>query len=184
MSKFFNLPVIGIDVSADFSIVAILAPNGDIYRKPFKVIHDALGFHYLIEQIKKAEEEYSMKSQLFMESTGIYHLTLFHFLKSSNLEAYSSPKAVLEAPKADILVLLKQHARRGIDWCTNTYNKLIKAFNEQIEALVSLIASQAESNETPKIFRDYMALLVAMPGIGFITAVTILRNRFSFCKEK
>jgi len=287
MSKFFNLPVIGIDVSADFSMVAILAPNGDIYRKPFKVIHDALGFHYLIEQIKKVEEEYSMKSQLFMESTGIYHLILFHFLKSSNLEAYvinplitnsnknssirkvkndkmdalsiakiakyqnikvsdvfdvatfaikslcrdyyyygltdsrsnfkkklssdlriffpgyhdvfsdttgdtslalltaySSPKAVLEAPKADILVLLKQHARRGIDWCTNTYNKLIKAFNEQIEALVSLIASQAESNETPKIFRDYMALLVAMPGIGFITAVTILRNRFSFCKEK
>ncbi|HEY5562212.1 MAG TPA: hypothetical protein VIK72_10745 [Clostridiaceae bacterium] len=32
MSKFFNLPVIGIDVSADFSMVAILAPNGDIYR--------------------------------------------------------------------------------------------------------------------------------------------------------
>lgn len=302
MSKFFNLPVIGIDVSADFSMIAILAPNGDIYRKPFKVIHDALGFHYLIEQIKKVEEEYSMKSQLFMESTGIYHLTLFHFLKSSNLEAYvinplitnsnknssirkvkndkmdalsiakiakyqnikvsdvfdvatfaikslcrdyygltdsrsdfkkklssdlriffpgyhdvfsdttgdtslalltaySSPKAVLDAPQADILVLLKQHARRGTDWCTNTYNKLIKAannaveigidsiafisavkinlaiikaFNEQIEAIVSLIASQVESNDTPKIFRDYMALLVAMPGVGFITAVTIL----------
>lgn len=302
MSKFFNLPVIGIDVSADFSMVAILAPNGDIYRKPFKVNHDAAGFEYLLSQIKKVEEEYSMKTPLFMESTGIYHLTLFHFLKTNKLEAfvinplvtnsnknscirkvkndkldaisiasiakfqnikmsdvfdiatfairtlcrdyynltdsrsgfkkklssdlrtffpgyhnvfsdttgdtslalltaYPSPKAILTAPKEEIFTLLKTHSRKGKDWCNNTYDKLIKAaenavkigidsnvfisaininlslikaFDEQIEALVVLIQAQIESSETPKSFSDNVVLLLSIPGIGFLTAVTIL----------
>lgn len=302
MSKFFTKPVIGIDVSADYSMVAILAPNGDIYRKPFKVNHDAAGFDYLLNQIKKVEEEYSMKPPLFMESTGIYHLTLFHFLKTSNLEAYvinplvtnsnknngirkvkndkldaisiaklakfqnikmsevfdiatfairtlcrdyynltdsrseykkklssdlrvyfpgyhcvfsdttgdtsiavltaySSPSAILNAPKEDILALLKTHFRKGKDWCNNTYDKLIKAaenavkigiessvfvtaininlsiikaFNEQIDTLMKLIEAQIECAETPQSFRDNVVLLLSIPGIGFLTAVTIL----------
>ena len=44
MSKFFNSPVVEIDVSADFSYVAILAPNVDVYRKFFKIKHDVSGF--------------------------------------------------------------------------------------------------------------------------------------------
>lgn len=81
MSKFLYKPTVGIDVSADFSVVAILAPDGEIYRKPFKIKHNRDGFDYLVDQIKKAEEEFNMKTGIFMESTGVYHLTLFHFLK-------------------------------------------------------------------------------------------------------
>ena len=88
MSKFFYNPTVGIDVSADFSMVAILAPNGDIFRKPFKIRHDVDGFNHLLKEIKKVEEEFNMKSAIFMESTGVYHLSLFHFLKSHQLEAY------------------------------------------------------------------------------------------------
>jgi transposase len=83
MSKFFYRPTVGIDVSADFSVVAILAPDGEIYRKPFKIMHNRNGFDYLVDQIKKAEEEFNMKTAIFMESTGVYHLTLFHFLKDT-----------------------------------------------------------------------------------------------------
>lgn len=83
MSKFFNNPVVGIDVSADFSYVAILAPNCDIYKKPFKIKHDVSGFNYLLKEIKKVEEEFNMKIGLFMESTGVYHLSLFHFLNKN-----------------------------------------------------------------------------------------------------
>lgn len=82
MSKFFYDPVVGIDVSADFSVVAILSPNGDIYRKPFRINHDRKGIDYLADQIKKVEDEFGMKTAIFMESTGIYHLTLFNFLKN------------------------------------------------------------------------------------------------------
>jgi len=80
MSNFFYSPVIGIDVSADFSYVAILAPNGDIYKKSFKIKHDLNGFNHLVNEIKKVEEEFNMKTGIFMESTGVYHLSLFHYL--------------------------------------------------------------------------------------------------------
>ncbi|MDY5911387.1 MAG: IS110 family transposase [Inconstantimicrobium porci] len=83
MSNFYNNPTVGIDVSADFSYVAILAPNGDIYRKAFKIKHDVGGFNHLFKEIKKVEEEFNMKSAIFMESTGVYHLSLFHFLKNN-----------------------------------------------------------------------------------------------------
>ena len=95
MSKFFCSPVVGIDVSADFSMVAILAPNGDVFRKPFRVTHNSDGFHYLLKEIKKVEEEFSMKAATFMESTGIYHLTLFHFLKNNELETFTINRSLL-----------------------------------------------------------------------------------------
>lgn len=83
MSKFFYSPVVGIDVSADFSYVAILEPNGDVYKKSFKIKHDVSGFNYLLNEIKKVEKEFNMKTAIFMESTGVYHLSLFHFLNKN-----------------------------------------------------------------------------------------------------
>lgn len=80
MSNFFYSPVVGIDVSADFSYVAILAPNGDIHKKSFKIKHDLNGFNHLVNEIKKVEEEFNMKTGIFMESTGVYHLSLSHYL--------------------------------------------------------------------------------------------------------
>ena len=66
MSKFFYSPTVGIDVSADFSYVAILAPNGDIYRKSFRIKHNVSGFNHLQKEIKKVEEEFNMKTAIFM----------------------------------------------------------------------------------------------------------------------
>ncbi len=37
-------------------MVAILAPNGDIYKKPFKVKHDVDGFYRLLREIRKVEK--------------------------------------------------------------------------------------------------------------------------------
>lgn len=88
MSKYLNNLVVGIDVASEFSFAAVLSPDGSQYRKPFKFYHTADGFKYLIEQIKKAEEEFATKPVFFMESTGVYHLTLFHFLKSNNYETF------------------------------------------------------------------------------------------------
>ncbi|WP_443699337.1 IS110 family transposase [Pseudomonas sp.] len=88
MSKYLNSLVVGIDVASEFSFAAFLTPNGDKYQKPFKILHTAEGFKYFLEQIKKAEEEFSTKPVFFMESTGVYHLTLFHFLKDNNFETF------------------------------------------------------------------------------------------------
>lgn len=38
------------------------------------------GFEYLVSEIHKVENKYNIKAATFMESTGVYYLSLFHFL--------------------------------------------------------------------------------------------------------
>ena len=301
MSQFYDVPVIGIDVSADFSIVAILSPNGSIYRKPFKIDHDADGFNYLLTQIEKTEQEFTMKTSLFMEATGIYHLTLFCFLKDNKvncfvinplvtncnknknirkvkndktdaisiakigkyedvkasdyldinvyllknlcreyfdlvdaratlktklssdlrvafpgyqnvfvditgntslaiLEAYSTPQAIVKATKEDILELLLRSSKKGLDWSRKAYTKLIdasenalkigvtsftlvnktqrylkllKAYTTEINSLVSQIKDVLDSDLLTDSFKNSVRLISTIPGVGFITAITI-----------
>ena len=86
--NYLNSTVIGIDVASAFSFASVLCPDGSQFRKPFKINHTVEGFNCFLEQIKKAEGEYAMKPIFFMESTGVYHLTLFHFLKDNKFDAF------------------------------------------------------------------------------------------------
>ena len=80
---------VGVDVAADFSWFYIATPDGKEFRKPFKVEHDnADSLKNAVLTIKKAEEQYSMKSNTFLESTGIYHFPLFCHLKELGFEVF------------------------------------------------------------------------------------------------
>ena len=302
MSKFFNNPVVGIDVSADFSYAAILAPNGDIYKKSFKIKHDINGFDHLVNEIKKVEKEFNMKTSIFMESTGVYHLSLFHFLnkhfdntfvinplvtkcnknmdirkvkndkkdalsianigkfqniklsKPDNLDIfllknivreyykltdtcsiykkklsadlrvifpnyntvfsdstsntsleilskYPTPKSIIDASKEDILKILIEKSKKGLTWSENIYSKLIaiakeaetigvplsglsvkissslaliKTFEEQIDNLLNEINTLIESSEFPESIKNNIELIDSIPGIGRLTAITLI----------
>ena len=301
MSKYFNNPTVGIDVSADFSYAAILKPNGDVYKKSFKVSHDVDGFNHLLKEIRKVEEEFNMKTGIFMESTGVYQLSLFHFLKNQKLEvylinplvtncnknkgirkvkndkqdalsiaelgkfqnikaysyldidtytlkslcrdyyklvdtrstfkkklsadlrvifpgytklfvnvtsvtslallkAYPSPKDILNASKEDVTEILKL-SKKGLSWVNTFYDKLIKIstdanligiysrglslkilstittinnIEDQIKLYISEIKAIALSNTSNESLNKNLKLLMSIPGIGFISAVTIL----------
>ena len=54
MSKYYNSPVIGVDVAADFSVATILAPDGSTLKKAFKFKHDAKGFLFFLETTSRA----------------------------------------------------------------------------------------------------------------------------------
>lgn len=302
MSKFFNSPVVGIDVSADFSYVAILTPNNELYRKVFKINHDFSGFNHLFKEIKKVEEEFNMKTGIFMESTGVYHLSLFHFLNknfdntfvinplvtkcnknvdirkvkndkkdalsiaqigkfqnikfskgvsldifilrdlvreyykltdtcstfkkklSANLRIifpnyntifsnvtsnssiailtnYTTPQAILDASKEDILNLLIKKSKKGLAWAEEIYDKLIKVAYEatiigiplnslaikiknslnlistielEISTLLAEIDSFITSNDFPKSLKANIDLIDSIPGVGYLTAITIM----------
>lgn len=89
MNFFSNYISVGVDVAADFSWFCILTPDGKEFRKPFKVEHDnADSLRNAVLTIKKAEEQYSMKSRTFLESTGIYHFPLFCHLKELGFEVF------------------------------------------------------------------------------------------------
>ena len=69
---------VGIDVGADFSWVSIALPNQQFVEKPYKILHsDMNSLTTAVSKIKEAEELYSLKIRIFLESTGIYHYPLF-----------------------------------------------------------------------------------------------------------
>lgn len=81
-----NYISVGIDVGSAFSFMTILAPDGSVIQKPFKITHnnpDSL--EKAVSAIKKAEELYSLESRTFLESTGIYHFPLFCYLVDCGL---------------------------------------------------------------------------------------------------
>jgi transposase len=88
MSEFLSDFVVGIDVSSEFSVVAMLEPNGSLIRKPFRIDHNPAGFNKLLIILRKEEERLKQKPIYFVESTGIFHLPLFFFLKSNDLKGF------------------------------------------------------------------------------------------------
>jgi transposase len=95
---------IGIDVAADDSIVCIMLPSFETIGKPFKVVHTDLGsLEKVVSAIKKAEDKFQMKSQIFLESTGIFHFPLFCFLKNEGFEVFVLNPLITHSTKnADI----------------------------------------------------------------------------------
>jgi len=57
MSNYYHLPVVGIDIAANFSIVTALKPDGDIYQKNLRIEHTLCGFNKLLTFLQKIEEE-------------------------------------------------------------------------------------------------------------------------------
>lgn len=83
MNYLYNFISVGIDVAADSSWICIITPDGKEFAKPFKVNHFCENnLRNAVKSIKKAEKLYSTNSKIFLESTGIYHLPLFCYLKN------------------------------------------------------------------------------------------------------
>ena len=312
MSAFTYNLTIGIDVSAEFSYVAIIAPNGEVYRKSFKVYHNLKGFKYLVEEIKKAEKELLSNPAIFMESTGVYHIALFHYLKkffndvfiinplitnsnknnsirkvkndkkdalliasigkfqdikhSSNIDLdyyllkslvreyyklrddcsqykkrlladlrvifpnynkifrdtcsktslallseYPSPSIIINTPKDKVIELLRNNAKRSVEWSENIYIKLIdiaqqaiaigvdlkelsikikinisviNAFTKEIDLLMKNITNLVNSNQLTSDIKGNISLLTTIPGIGELTAITIVAEIGNFRRFK
>lgn len=66
------LNAVGIDISKDKSIVAVLRPLGEVVHSPFEVIHKDSGIKQLIQKLSKREGE----TKIIMEHTGRYHESL------------------------------------------------------------------------------------------------------------
>lgn len=76
---------VSIDVGSEFSFMSIALPDSSFADKPFKIVYSDLdSLETAVSTIKKAEESHSMVSQIFLESTGIYHYPLFCYLEDRN----------------------------------------------------------------------------------------------------
>lgn len=188
MSKFFYSPVVGIDVSADFSYVAILKPNGDVYKKSFKIKHDVSGFNYLLNEIKKVEKEFNMKTAIFMESTGVYHLSLFHFLNKNFDNTFVINPLVTKCNKNVDIRKVKNDKKDALSIATigKFQNiKLSKPSNLDIFLLKNLVREYYKLTDTCSTYKKKLSadLRVIFPNYNTIfsdptsnTSLTILSN--------
>lgn len=73
---------VGIYVGSDFSYMSIALPNQSFVGKPFKITHANLNsLERSVAVIRDAEQTYCLQSRILLESTGIYHYPLMHYLK-------------------------------------------------------------------------------------------------------
>lgn len=188
MSKFTDKPIFGIDVAADFSIVAILAPNGDIYRKPFRINHNLKGFNHLVSEIEKVEKKFNMKAATFMESTGIYHLSLFHYLTNKGFDAFVINPLITNSNKNSDIRKVKNDKKDALNIakiCKYQNVKLSSSFDIDLYALKSLEREYYKLTDTKSTYKKKLSndLRIMFPGYCNIfsdvtskTSLEILQN--------
>lgn len=88
MNNFINDFVVGVDVSSKSSVITILMPGGETYGKKFSITNDLKGFSKLEITLKDIEKQFSKRAEIFMESTGLYHIPLYNYFSKSNYNCY------------------------------------------------------------------------------------------------
>lgn len=169
MSKYFYSPVVGIDISEGFHVVSILSPNGSLYCKTFKIKHNLNGFNHLLEKIEEVEKKFSMKTGIFMESTGIYHVSLFHFLKKQNLEVFLINPLVTNSNKNSDIRKDKDDKRDSLSIAKLGKFQDIKAydyFDSEIYSLRSLVRDYYKQVDIKSIYKRKLSadIHLVLPG--------------------
>lgn len=139
-----NMNAVGIDVSKNKSMVAILRPFGEVVSLPFEVRHTSSEIHSLIEHIRSIDGE----SRIVMEYTGRYYEPLIHELAKANLFVSAiNPKLIkdfdnnslrkVKSDKADSLKIARYTLDKWMDlrqYCLmDEIRNQLKTMNRQFD---------------------------------------------------
>ena len=188
MSKFLHDIVVGIDVSANFSWAAIITPNGDLYNNPFKFDHTLEGFNKLIDFIKKVENQYDQNAYIFMESTGIYHLSLFHYLCDQGFNTFIINPLITNYSKNSSIRKVKNDKSDAIKIAyLGKYNNIKYSNNSDvmIYSLQSLIReyhnlTEEKSNQVKKLNNN---LKLMFPGYSSVFSNITSKTSIAILKQ-
>ena len=80
---------VGIDVGADFSLMAVALPTQEIIGKPYKILHSShRSVQGAVDRVLSLRQTHELPVRVYMESTGVYHLPLYHRFKDAGLEVF------------------------------------------------------------------------------------------------
>lgn len=80
---------VGIDIGADFSLMAIALPTQEIVGKSYKILHSSTrSVQGAVDRILALRQTHHLPARVYMESTSIYHLPLYHRLKEAGLDVF------------------------------------------------------------------------------------------------
>lgn len=78
---------VGVDVGADFSLMAIALPTQDLVGKTYTIFHDSQrSLDGAIALIGSLMKKHDLPARVFMESTGIYHFPMYYYMKDAGLD--------------------------------------------------------------------------------------------------
>jgi len=91
---------VGIDIGADFSLMAAALPSQELVGKPYKIFHNSQrSLDGAIERIRSLLQQYGLPVRVYMESTGIYHFPLYFKLKDAGLNVFVLNPLITHAGK-------------------------------------------------------------------------------------
>lgn len=91
---------VGIDIGADFSLMAAALPSQELVGKPYKIFHNSQrSLNGAIERIRSLLQQYGLPVRVYMESTGIYHFPLYFKLKDAGLDVFVLNPLITHAGK-------------------------------------------------------------------------------------
>ena len=80
---------VGIDIGADFSLMAAALPTQELVCRSYKILHNSpRSVQGAVDHILSMRQTYDLPVRVYMESTGIYHLPLYHRLKDAGLDVF------------------------------------------------------------------------------------------------
>jgi len=80
---------VGIDIGADFSLMAVALPTQEIIGRPYKILHSSYrSVQGAVDRVLALRQTYELPVRVYMESTGIYHLPLYYRFKDAGVEAF------------------------------------------------------------------------------------------------
>ena len=80
---------VGIDIGADFSLMAVALPTQEIIGRPYKILHSSYrSVQGAVDRVLSLGQTYELPVRVYMESTGVYHLPLYHRFKDAGLEVF------------------------------------------------------------------------------------------------
>lgn len=80
---------VGVDIGADFSIMAVALPTQEIIGRTYRIQHSSQrSVQGAIARILSLSRTYNLPVKIYMESTSIYHLPLYHRFKDAGLEVF------------------------------------------------------------------------------------------------
>ena len=91
---------VGIDIGADFSLMAIALPSQELVGSPYRIVHKSQrSLDGAIDRIYTLMKQYDLPARVYMESTGIYHFPMYHKMKDAGLDAFILNPLVTHAAK-------------------------------------------------------------------------------------
>lgn len=196
MNKFTFTFVVGIDISSKTSVISILKPRGEAYGKKLTITNNLAGFKKLHSILDDISYKFSVKPNIFMESTGLYHILLYNYfskcgfncyvinpIKTKNFAKQSIRK--VKTDKVDSLRIAQLSQSPTFVNEAKEMNITLTALSVEIITWINIIKALSNACEELTLsiinlhkqipaLETNVSLLCTHPEVGFISAVSFL----------